>query len=709
MAAMKALGNAFVRTSVARRIVLLFVLCAIVPVASLSLISHVSVSDRLRERAGERLYRSSKAAGLALMQRLQSLEWDLRRVSVQLALAEMTGRWEFPETETRFSSIGVAGPGGAVLSGTPELAVAQADHIRSGKAALFVEPGPRGFPRTLMAMLPDTADPTIVVWAEIDPNLLWGPPLTPTALPAPELCILRGASEALFCPPRTTPRILSAIGAGQDSDNTFEWESADERWLAASWPLFMRHYFGGPDWKIISSEPHDTVLAPLKGFIRTCMLILVASIVLVALLSLAMIRRNLDPLADLHAATERIAERRFDVHVNVKSNDEFRALADSFNAMASGLGRRFRAMDGMLGLGRDLLSARDEETIVRATLERAMTVVPCQAAAILLRPDERGRTEPSSWFTVGGPVESAGPWDASALDGLFGGRNSHALPALGPSSRVLPDAFTAVGAPTHLLYPIRSGNEVVGALAYALSGELTSADALYARQLSDNVSVALSGASLLIELNDLSWGALRALARAIDAKSSWTAGHSDRVTALSGALGRTLGIDGVQLDRLERGGLLHDIGKIGVTSRVLDKEGPLTLEEWNEIRSHTTLGGQILEPITRFADIIPIVVHHHERWDGGGYPTHLAGTDIPYLARLLALADVYDALTSDRPYRKRMSPEKAIRVIEAGLGTQFDPEIGRVFIEMMRAGEPEEYLRSVPFVITRLMAAAAGG
>jgi HD-GYP domain-containing protein (c-di-GMP phosphodiesterase class II) len=125
------------------------------------------------------------------------------------------------------------------------------------------------------------------------------------------------------------------------------------------------------------------------------------------------------------------------------------------------------------------------------------------------------------------------------------------------------------------------------------------------------------------------------------------------------------------------------------------------------MRAHTTVGGRILEPIARFADLIPIVVHHHERWDGGGYPQHLAGEGVPLLARVLAFADVYDALTSDRPYRASLTHERALAMIEAGLGTQFDPRIGRVFLDMMGESEPEGTLRPPPLSAARLVAAAA--
>ncbi|MGD8277288.1 MAG: HD domain-containing protein [Gemmatimonadota bacterium] len=688
MAGIDSFGWTFARTRVARRIVLLFVLCAIVPVATAATVSWLSVNNELRTRSGERLYGSSKSTGLLLMQRLQSLEWELIRLGRRTPAGERSsgaGVWRLPD-ESHFESFGFATASMPLPRSVPPDSVARA-HMRRGRAVVYATPGPRGYPRVVLAALPDTADPAVVAFAEVSPAWLWGPPLTASAQPEPEFCVIRGR-EALFCPPRTAPRILGAL-ASEPGDITFEWEAEDGPWMAATWPLFMRYYFLGDDWRIISSDPLSVVLAPLHDFTRAYVLILGASLVLVALVSLVTIRRNMAPLAELHAATRRIEARDFDVRVEVKSNDEFRALAESFNVMSKGLGRQFNAMDGMVRIGEQLLSARDSETIARGALTEVRKVVPCRAAATLLLPGFAGRTEAAGWVLVNGRIENAGPWDADTIAGLFRQPGTSTLPVLGSGPGPLPERLTAVGASTYLVYPFRDGEEVPGVIVFALDRELSTQDALFARQLSDNVAVALGGARAIAELNELSWGALRALARAIDAKSHWTAGHSDRVTALAMVLGRHLGVSSLELGQLERGGLLHDIGKIGVSSDVLDKKGPLDADEWVQMRAHTTLGATILEPIARYADIVPIVLYHHERWDGGGYPQHLAGEAIPLLARILSFADVYDALTSDRPYRSGMSHERTLGLIEAGLGTQFDPAIGRVFVDLMREGGAE--------------------
>ena len=156
-------------------------------------------------------------------------------------------------------------------------------------------------------------------------------------------------------------------------------------------------------------------------------------------------------------------------------------------------------------------------------------------------------------------------------------------------------------------------------------------------------------------------GALTALARAIDAKSEWTAGHSERVTQLALRLGRVLGLKEDELENLYRGGLLHDIGKIGTPAQLIDKNSRLTDQEYSVMREHPRTGHRILEPIEVFADLLPIVAQHHEKFDGSCYPNGLAGEAINFSARIVAVADVFDALSSDRPYRAGMEPDQVLR------------------------------------------------
>ncbi|MEX2501595.1 MAG: HD domain-containing phosphohydrolase [Trueperaceae bacterium] len=176
-------------------------------------------------------------------------------------------------------------------------------------------------------------------------------------------------------------------------------------------------------------------------------------------------------------------------------------------------------------------------------------------------------------------------------------------------------------------------------------------------------------------------------ARALDLRDHETAGHAMRVTDLTVTLGRRLGLPAHDLQTLKWGALLHDIGKIGIRDEILNKPGPLTDEEWAEMKRHPEIGRSMLEPITFLEGALEIPIWHHERWDGGGYPHGLAGEAIPPAARIFAVADVWDALTNDRPYRTAWSRERTVAHLRDGAGTHFDPEVVRAFLEMVSSGE----------------------
>jgi HD-GYP domain-containing protein (c-di-GMP phosphodiesterase class II) len=172
------------------------------------------------------------------------------------------------------------------------------------------------------------------------------------------------------------------------------------------------------------------------------------------------------------------------------------------------------------------------------------------------------------------------------------------------------------------------------------------------------------------------------LASALDARDCYTAGHSRRVSEISCAVGEAANMSKQDLDELRIGALLHDIGKIGIGDLVLQKPGPLTPEEFAEIKLHPTIGRKILEGVNGFQMYLPIVELHHEDWDGTGYPRHLRGEDTPLGARIVHVSDAYDAMTSDRPYRRGMKHEKALRLIQENAGTQFDPAVVAVFLKV---------------------------
>ena len=176
---------------------------------------------------------------------------------------------------------------------------------------------------------------------------------------------------------------------------------------------------------------------------------------------------------------------------------------------------------------------------------------------------------------------------------------------------------------------------------------------------------------------------IRALASAIDAKDPYTRGHSERVAKLSVEIGRELGLDAATLRVLEFGGILHDVGKIGIPEQVLGKPARLTPEEFDLVRSHAAIGAEIIDGVEFLKSAEPAIRHHHERWDGGGYPDGLRGEKIPLIARIVNAADIWDACTSERPYHPAATHREGLRILAESRGIQLDPDVHDAILRVL--------------------------
>ena len=177
-----------------------------------------------------------------------------------------------------------------------------------------------------------------------------------------------------------------------------------------------------------------------------------------------------------------------------------------------------------------------------------------------------------------------------------------------------------------------------------------------------------------------------ALAAAVEARDGMTGAHVERVTKFALAIGVQLGLPRAHAEQLRIGAILHDVGKIGVPDHVLGKPGPLDDEEWALMRQHPLIGAGLMRSVPHLQPALDAVLHHHERWDGTGYPGAIGGSDISLDGRIIAVADAFDAMTSDRPYRRAMQPADALQVIRQGSGTQFDPDVALAFLQASNAG-----------------------
>lgn len=188
---------------------------------------------------------------------------------------------------------------------------------------------------------------------------------------------------------------------------------------------------------------------------------------------------------------------------------------------------------------------------------------------------------------------------------------------------------------------------------------------------------------LLSDLRESEEGALRALNASLASRDRYTGQHVDAVSLYAERLAQQLGLAGVALQALRMGSILHDIGKIGVSDAILQKNGPLTGYEMAQMRQHTVIGAQIVRHVQRLERAVPIILYHHERWDGAGYPSGLAGEQIPLAARIVAVVDSFDAITSTRPYRKARTEAEAFQALREGRGTHYDPRVADAFLDLM--------------------------
>ncbi len=325
--------------------------------------------------------------------------------------------------------------------------------------------------------------------------------------------------------------------------------------------------------------------------------------------------------------------------------------------------------------------SRDDESLAEMVAERLLDALPLSGVAVELMPVARAesityqaRTEVS--FVTSGDC----PLDQTEFDRLIEHlRLSRKSPIVVANDNVT-NASDWPFADIHelIVVPILAGERLYGWIAafnHNANGSFGSVEANLLSSLASVLGTHVSNRDLFRQQAELLASVVRALTSAIDTKDPYTCGHSDRVARISVRLAKQLGCEAQTLHTLYMAGLLHDIGKIGIKDEVLSKPGKLTDEEFEHIKQHPGLGYRILADITQLSDVLPAVLHHHEQWNGNGYPCQLSGEQIPLIARIVAVADAYDAMTSDRPYRKGMPVAKVEAIFQNGSGSHFDPEV----------------------------------
>jgi putative nucleotidyltransferase with HDIG domain len=355
------------------------------------------------------------------------------------------------------------------------------------------------------------------------------------------------------------------------------------------------------------------------------------------------------------------------------------------------LTKNYEALKSLVEVDRIIMSAMERDEMLYRVGAQIRQIVPVEAGGIALRDDSGDYVYTGGWgldLRNGDLVLKGGTVISRSIKTGKSFFRPNLLDEANPThiDRIL----TESGVRSIVYAPIIRKGATAGFFflgSHAVDG-ISLDDQETATTFASRMGIALEHSRLFCNLEQMSLNIVHVLATAIDAKSPWTKGHSERVAEYSMMIAEKMGLSSNLIERLRMAGLLHDIGKIGTYDILLDKAGKLTEAELALVRQHPDRGCEIIAPIKEFKDILPAVRHHHERWDGTGYPCGLKGEEIPLVARILCVADSFDTMTADRPYRPSIGLENAVQELEYCSGTHFAPEVVEVFLQLISERGP---------------------
>lgn len=356
---------------------------------------------------------------------------------------------------------------------------------------------------------------------------------------------------------------------------------------------------------------------------------------------------------------------------------------------------RLKLLMPLFEVGKTLLSELHVTTLLDTVNRVALRETHSDAAAVMLAGDESGRFEPGSSLVSGGWTQedlfhrghqAVGDWVKAHKGPLV-------LSEGGGPEDDINRWMAETGMGSLLLMPFISKERVIGALVLCKKpgrASYAQGDLDLISILGGQAAIAIENAKMFetiqaknLELETFCFETVSALAQAIEVKDVYTGGHGDRLSDFALAIAERLGLPDNEKLWLKYAAALHDIGKIGVKESILTKPGKLSESEYEEMKKHPAKGAEILREVRFLAPVVPIVYHHQEQFDGKGYPEGLAGNHIPIGSRIVAVLDAFDAMTTDRPYRKALPMERAIRELRRYSGVQFDPKVVEAFIEVV--------------------------